>query len=1482
MPSLKKKSLSLYLRTGCQRQLALNVFGGKEGKALQMPPPQKARAGLGLVGKAGYEWQDEKISELASVFGAARLHVNPQTEAGRPSPLDLAAVLPRVLPYEFVVEGRYDAETDAFRRGVGISDIHDRRGERLKIGEAFPDIIQVFPPICARSAWERGVEDGGLHDGGPDALALEVLHSGDVRPLDSIDGRLRLRVIDIKQSSEPGAHYFAEVVYYSITLAAWLLQNGWSNRFVVVAAPAVWPGSYEASAIAAAKEVARKEAREPTPEELALALEDDIEVAPFDVFAPRLRRFFREELPLVLETPWAELPWHLSFVCNGCEFLGYPWLDKDGGLSNHKLHCWPTAEREDHISRIAGLSKGGAKLIADIAPDVRTLANVNVDHPAFDRSPSLRAKRTLYPYRALALRDRQAGVIPASGGDALMPRWPDLHIYTFLDYDLASAVTAAFSLRAYWKEPLPFHSEEKPKVERWAAHGGTQAKFQEVFLVDDRRDLTREQQELVKFLRALRTVIDSVRSFDDADVAAGRRGNPNVPEKAKRSTYQIYLWDVAQQKHLVRIVGRHLGAILADPHIRDLAWLFPPPELLAHPEEASFNSPFTVVASVVQNTVTIPAPHHYTLLETVQLYRPAGVAAPSVHPLYREPLSDLIPGERIHEMWTHRGNWLETMNTIQETTQKKLSALAYVVGQLERDLKDVLNRSAAPPVVRTPKRVTGITPHSQLLHEFTRLNAALDELESHAIRAMPPHEREARFKSAHLLRRLEGDSKAAAFQLLQAGTQSSLPSADELAIYSVAPGSRDVNIRPPAIGYALAPRADPGFLNRSAFPLIKDIPQNLFRMGRTPHAKGSVADAGLTQVSVLALDRIQGLIALKPWKDYQVGALEQSGVVDLSVDVMLDPVSTDFLTKKVRLTLQAIGIPLSAAEDQVVLRALGASPSRATPTPEGPASEFLWQATALANTPVARSTSRTRQVLEATGVSLNPSQWIAWEAALTRRLALVWGPPGTGKTQTLRAVIAGAVWAAHSSRRPLRAVISANTYAASDNVLIGANTLLTQLLPSKSFRLIRLQSSGNAPPADLGKPEHVNVEKIIVSATWASKEVIALQKLLQSSASGIVIVTGTPQQLHNLAMATSTKSSSENPARTKRPWFDLVIVDEASQLDVAASTLILTKAAGGAAFVLAGDDKQLAPIHQATPPKDLGDVVGSVYAYVRHHHNVRPEPLQVNYRSNETLVEFTKRAGYDPGLHARNPDLRLSLIGGGFPDECPTNWPNELVWTSAFARILDPSKPATCFIYEDEVASQANDFEADIVASLVWLLFNRVDRQLAGEISVDGSLRNLTGEAHDERGFWERGVGIVTPHRAQMAKIVGRLQRIFPGHAPGLVWSAVDTVERFQGQQRDVIIASFGLGDPDLIRAEDEFLYQLNRFNVMASRARAKLIVLTTRTLVEHLSNDAEVLEQSRLLKYFAETFCVNPEPLTLSFKSAGTLVERKGYLSAR
>jgi hypothetical protein len=176
------------------------------------------------------------------------------------------------------------------------------------------------------------------------------------------------------------------------------------------------------------------------------------------------------------------------------------------------------------------------------------------------------------------------------------------------------------------------------------------------------------------------------------------------------------------------------------------------------------------------------------------------------------------------------------------------------------------------------------------------------------------------------------------------------------------------------------------------------------------------------------------------------------------------------------------------------------------------------------------------------------------------------------------------------------------------------------------------------------------------------------------------------------------------------------------------------------------------------------------------------------------------------------------------------------------------------FVYAEGRSSQWNRFEADAVTALIWLLHGRLGDRLL----------NDTGPPVRDWGFWEHGVGVVTPHRAQQGLIIGRLQRLFDDTPTASIRGAIDTVERFQGQQRDVIIATFALGDVDAIAQEDEFLMSLNRFNVMASRARAKLIVLVSREVVDHLAGELDVLRGSRLLKVYSESFCNKAEEMTL------------------
>ncbi len=172
--------------------------------------------------------------------------------------------------------------------------------------------------------------------------------------------------------------------------------------------------------------------------------------------------------------------------------------------------------------------------------------------------------------------------------------------------------------------------------------------------------------------------------------------------------------------------------------------------------------------------------------------------------------------------------------------------------------------------------------------------------------------------------------------------------------------------------------------------------------------------------------------------------------------------------------------------------------------------------------------------------------------------------------------------------------------------------------------------------------------------------------------------------------------------------------------------------------------------------------------------------------------------------------------------------------------------PLAAVTYEDGRAGQANAFEADIVCSMVQQLFLAFSQGLDGVKNEIGQEITPDHEPYNPASFWERGVGIVTPHRAQRALIVRRLREIFPDHDPQMIDAAVDTVERFQGGQRDTIIISFGVGDPDLIAEEESFLLQLERTNVAISRARAKCILVISEDLAYHLPSDRETILTSK------------------------------------
>lgn len=1448
-PVVGKHTLSQFIRTNCLRQLAFNLFPDNQDYAqkrnqLQMPYPQSPRPGLRQVQKAGDDWQAEKLHDLTQTFGVSSIIGSPYTLPSgqvRYKTIQLIQHLPTAAPTRFVVEATFDLGV-SFRQAQGIANHSTQYG--LQYGELRPDIIEVLPFGTFRS---------------------QINPDGTIAPLPSGDGRTQLRIIDIKLSAEPSPAYFAEVVFYSLALAGWLIDHGLQQQFVVVPNAAVWPGAHEASILIQTSRQAQSQGLALSTVQLWLAMQEDLEISPFEVFAFRVRRFFQVDVPAALNLPWHQLDFHVDNRCSFCEYLGEsrPPNPHDPKVSPHPNHCLPLASSQDHLSRVAFVSQG-ARLSLNQAGVARvtSLAQRQYTDHVFDTHQALRATRTVVAGRAASLQTGTVSIPAQTGTSASMPRWSDLRMYLSVDFDIGSAITVAFGFKAFWYEPRAFNSPLiTPRQHRaWKANAR----------IVVQRDLATEQHELLAFLQEIHNIFQWCQQ-QDAQILQNPALARLTPQQQAdyRTSVQVYIWDSLQYNHLTRVIGRHLQAILSNQNLSYLAWLFPPEELIENPNAVTRRSPITILRDVIRAMLAAPIPHYYSLLEVARVYHdaslPANVAAFNIHPLFSTSLSDQIPSERAHEIWsqvTTPRHWQQQMLIYIETVEKRLTAIETVVKRLEADLGTRLAQSAPIINIGPPTRQPGISSDGQLWYAFAKLSKALEELDIQQVRAMPPHERAARFQSARLTQRLTGPAEATALAQLGLAAQVGRR------IYALNPDSYDVKAKVGDFSFALAPEASPGYLDRKIAGVVHNTTFEARVRAQLNNGFWHTLVEDLAAVTIVGLDRNNGLIALDGnwrWPSF-LEELQASGLANLDQNVILDPVHNDFFTRKLDATLRAIGNPPIASTNPLVTRATGQTGARARRTrTQVPAAEFLWTPVTLAATAVPRNLSLIPSILNAHGLGLNPSQSQAWHDALTHRARLIWGPPGTGKSRTVRAIACGAVIDAINRGHSIRVLLSALTYTAIDNVLLDVARDLAALVPG-ACDVFRIRSRYQSAPGNIAPTIDLDMDR-----RSPSPAIINLRTRLQNN-SGAIVVGATPEQIHNLLTCNNDPATAE--------YFDLVLIDEASQMDVGHAILTISSIAAGGSVVLAGDPLQLPPIQQAEPPKGLENLVESIYGFWRDVHQVPESPLGVNYRSNDCIVDLARQSGYQASLTSHSPSLSLNITAP-VPTIQPSSWPSSsLYWTHEWEALINPSRPAVCFIYEDGKSSQRNDFEADAVVSMLSLLHGRMGAQLLNENSPSTGQPIIVGSTvYSSIEFFKKAVGVVTPHRAQQGLITSRLLSAFgaTGMLAEVIRDAVDTVERFQGQQRDIIIASYTLGDPDQVAEEDEFLMSLNRFNVIASRARAKLIVLVSQEVIGHLSHNIDVLRESRLLKLYAEGFCNNSRPMVLGHVVAGTALSIKG-----
>ena len=256
-------------------------------------------------------------------------------------------------------------------------------------------------------------------------------------------------------------------------------------------------------------------------------------------------------------------------------------------------------------------------------------------------------------------------------------------------------------------------------------------------------------------------------------------------------------------------------------------------------------------------------------------------------------------------------------------------------------------------------------------------------------------------------------------------------------------------------------------------------------------------------------------------------------------------------------------------------------------------------------------------------------------------------------------------------------------------------------------------------------------------------------------------------QLQDAAVvAATTASCSSRIMRTQE--FDTAVVDEAGQL-TEPGTLAATARADR--FVLVGDHQQLPPVVSS---EKANEVLGrSLFERLIDEYPDASVLLDRQYRMAQRIQAFSSREFYDNQLRPATGEVAAQRIGD-LPDVDPESLPENLRDGAAF---VDPDGSAE---------GNTNPTEAAEVARVV--------------------------SAYVDAGLDPGDVGVIAPYRAQVAEI--------SKHVPEAV--AVDTVDRFQGSSKEVIVVSFtATGSLDGPIFED-----YRRINVALTRAKKALVLV--------------------------------------------------------
>ena len=459
---------------------------------------------------------------------------------------------------------------------------------------------------------------------------------------------------------------------------------------------------------------------------------------------------------------------------------------------------------------------------------------------------------------------------------------------------------------------------------------------------------------------------------------------------------------------------------------------------------------------------------------------------------------------------------------------------------------------------------------------------------------------------------------------------------------------------------------------------------------------------------------------------------------------------------------------------------------------------------------------------------LNPTQERAVNEVLwAKDVAIVHGPPGTGKTTTLVEAIN------ETLMRESQVLVCAQSNMAVD--------WISEKLVDRGVNVLRIGNPTRVNDKMLGFTYERRFESHPdYPQLWAIRK--AIRELRKNRKKGSENYHQKMDRLKSRAAEIEIRINSElfGEARViactlvgsahrllEGMKFGTLFIDEAAQALEAACWIPMKRASR---VILAGDHCQLPPTVKsiAALRAGLGKTLMERIA------ENKPEVvtlLKIQYRMNDEIMRFSSDWFYGgkmesaPQIKYRsvldydhpitwidtsNEENQITIEGGDAPEDSASASSSESTSSSESA-----ANQNSDLNFKEQFVGESfgriNKAEAELTLLTLAEYFTKIGKQRVLSESID--------------------VGIISPYRAQV-QYLKKLIKKYEFFKPYRRLISVNTVDGFQGQERDVILIS-------LVRSNDEgqigFLKDLRRMNVAMTRARMKLIILGNKdTMTKH------------------------------------------------